>query len=133
MDRKLSKDEEIERLTLAAAAARAHLSNQATLLRQKLDVPARLHTSLKHHPTGWLFGSLASGLAASLLFRNRSHRGGERKPRGFLLAVFGLILTVVRPFAKVWVTDQLKNYLTGKPMDLAFLTPARRTRPNNPF
>lgn len=126
MDRKLPKDQEIERLIRLGAAARFCLENEATLLRQRLDVPARIRGSLKSHPTGWLFGSLASGLAASLLFRGKS--SAPKKPRTLPTALLGLTLTAVRPLAKVWLTGQVKNYLAAK------LDPAssRRTSPVHP-
>ncbi len=73
----------------------------------------RIHGSLKQHPTGWLLGALASGLVASLLFRRKTVVR-EKKHRSFPLALLGLTLTAVRPFAKVWLTDQVKNYLVGQ-------------------
>ena len=69
MDRKLPKDQEIERLIRLGEAARTCLEHEAVLLKERLDVPARIRSSLKEHPAGWLLGSLASGLAASLLLR----------------------------------------------------------------
>jgi DNA-binding transcriptional regulator/RsmH inhibitor MraZ len=128
MDRKLSKSQEIERLIRIGDAARYQLGSDAVLLKQRLDVPSRLRSSLKSHPTGWLFGSLASGLAASLLFRRRPERERvEKKPRSFPLVVLGLTLTAVRPFAKVWLTDQVKNYLSGR-----FNTPYPLRQQTNP-
>ncbi len=118
-----------------AATARSHLSGEASALKARLDVPARLRGSLKSHPTGWLLGSLASGLAsglaASLLFRRGSPRE-PKKHRSFPIAIFGLILTMVRPFAKVWATDILKGYLLGEPLKKPFDFPINRTRTPNP-
>jgi hypothetical protein len=113
MDRKLPKDQEIERLIRLGEAARSCLENEAALLKQRLDVPGRIRGSLKQHPTGWLFGSLVSGLAASLLLRLKP-RPAEKKHRSLPLSVLALTLTAVRPMAKVWLTDQVKNYLTGQ-------------------
>jgi hypothetical protein len=110
MDRKLSKDQEIQRLIQLSESARACLSREADLLKHRLDVPARLRSSLKENPTGWLFGSIGSGLAASLLFRRKSH-SVERKKRTLPQAILGLTLTAARPLAKVWLTDQVKGYL----------------------
>ncbi|MES2475410.1 MAG: hypothetical protein V4640_06495 [Verrucomicrobiota bacterium] len=78
--------------------------------KAKLDVPARVRSSLKDNPTGWLIGSAASGLAASLFLRRKPEKPVREKsshPLGFL----ALILTLVRPLAKVWLTDQVKSYL----------------------
>ena len=112
MDRKLPKDQQIEQLIRQGRNSRTFLENEAVALRQKLDVPARLRSSLKSHPTGWLFGSAASGLAASLLFR-RKPAPAARQDRGIPFKILGLILTLVRPMAKLWLTGQVKNYLTA--------------------
>jgi hypothetical protein len=113
MDRKLSKDQEIERLIRLGDAARSCLEDEVILLKQRLDVPARIRGSLKDHPAGWLLGSLASGLAASLLLRLKP-RPAEKKHRGLPLTLLGLTFAAVRPMAKVWLTGQVKNYLTGQ-------------------
>lgn len=120
MDRKLSKPEEIQRLIQLAAASRSCLGKEVAALKYKLDVPARMRDSLKRHPTGWLLGSLASGLLASLFFRRPLFRRPktvvteEKKHRSFPIAILGLTLTAIRPFAKIWLTDQVKNYLAGQ-------------------
>lgn len=110
MARELSKTEETERLIRLASQARSHLSGEIAALKHQLDVPARVRDSLKSNPLGWLGGSLASGVAASLLFRGRRPATGK-KPRSFPLAVAGLILTAARPLLKVWLADQVKTYL----------------------
>lgn len=112
MDRKLQQKQEIERLILLSDAARSSLEDAAISLKHKLDVPSRLRSSLKTHPTGWLMGSLASGLAASMMF-GRKEAPVEKKRRSLPLALLGLSLTAVRPIAKVWLTDQVKNYLAN--------------------
>lgn len=113
MDRKPSQAQQIEQLTRLGDAARSFLGQEARDLKHRLDVPARVKSSLKSHPTGWLLGSLASGLAASLLFRRKSRISEEKKRKSFPLAMLGLTLTALRPFARVWLTDQVKNYLAG--------------------
>ncbi len=116
MDRKLSKNQEIQQLIQLSEAARACLSSEASVLKARLDVPTRIRSSLKENPAGWLFGSLGSGLAASLLLR----RGGRKtsadvfkKPRSLPASALGLALNAAKPLAKIWLTNQLKNYLTG--------------------
>jgi hypothetical protein len=114
MDRKFQQQQEIQRLILLGATARSCLQGEAVALRERLDVPARVRSSLKHHPTGWLLGSLGAGLAASLLLtRRRSAPAAEKKRRGLPAVLLGLSLTALRPFAKVWLTDQVKHYLAG--------------------
>jgi hypothetical protein len=125
MDRKLSNQQEIQRLIRASDSARHTLQSEATLLRQKLDVPARLRASLKSSPTGWLMGSLASGFGLSLLFR-RQAPPQEKKKRSLPITLLGLTLTAARPLAKIWLADQAKNYLSNR---LGPTTPAsQRTR-----
>ncbi len=119
MDRKLPTNQEIQRLILISAAARSCLETEAHALKQRLDVPARIRGSLREHPTGWLVGSLISGMAASLLFRSKPSRAltglsGSPSPRRPLpVVLMGLALTVIRPLAKVWLTDQVKQRLAG--------------------
>ena len=110
MDRKFSKNTEIERLIQTSHAARCFLDAEASSLRQRLDFPTRIRSSVKHHPTGWLTGLLASGLAAGLMFR-RKPIVTEQKRRSLPAAFLGLTLTAVRPIAKVWLTGQVKSYL----------------------
>ena len=113
MDRKLPKDQEIQRLIRLSEVARSKLEDEALLLRQRLDVPARIRTSLKSHPLGWLFGSLASGFTATWLFR-RQTTVVQKKNRGMASTLLGLALTAVQPVAKVWLANQLKAYLAGQ-------------------
>lgn len=114
MDPKLPHHQEIERLIRASAASRSCLQIEATELKQRLDFPSRIRGSLKSHPSAWLVGSLASGFAGSLLFRRRPVTA-DKKPRGLALTLLGLALTAVRPFAKVWLADQVKHHLIGRP------------------
>jgi len=100
-------------LIALSAAARSFLGDEALAARQRFDIPARLRGSLKEHPTGWLMGSLASGLAASLLFRGGKPAKPEKR-RGLPTALLGLTLTAVRPLAKVWLTNQVKHHLAGR-------------------
>ncbi len=123
MDRKLPKSQEIDRLIRLAESARSTMESEAISLKHRLDVPSRIRDSLRTHPTGWLFGSVASGLAASLLFRRKPARA-EKPTRGMALTLLGLLLTVVRPMAKVWLTGQLKNFLAARSHVQDFNQPA---------
>lgn len=118
MAQKLSEDQEIQNLIRKAQSARICITGEVTALKAKLDVPARIKNSLRIHPSGWLVGSLASGLIGSLLIRGRRSSGAkrERKKGGLLFGLFGLALAVIRPLAKVWLKDQVKNYLSGQPV-----------------
>jgi hypothetical protein len=112
MDRKPTESPEILKLVRLAEQSRALLGEEAALLRRKLDVPARVRDSLRHHPGQWVFGSMATGLAASFLFR-RSPAAPTAKRRGIPATLLGLTLTAARPLAKVWLADQVKRWLSS--------------------
>jgi hypothetical protein len=131
MDRKLQQTQEIERLVRLGEAARTRLDIAAVSIRQRYDVPARLKDSLKRHPTGWLAGSLFCGLAASMLL-NRKPPAREKKNRGLPLTLLGLSLTAVRPIAKVWLTDQVKQYFSAQRGDSLATQPHPRP-PSSPI
>lgn len=117
MDRKPSQNQELERLIRTAASARSQLGGEVAAIKQRFDVPMRIHASLKSHPTQWLLGGLGAGLLASVFtkgFFRRKEVIKERKPRKFYQILLGLTLTAVRPLAKVWLTDQLKKQLLGQ-------------------
>jgi hypothetical protein len=117
MDRKPPESPEILRLVRLAEQSRALLGEEAERLRQKLDVPTRVRESLRHHPGSWMFGSMATGLAASLIFRRRSAES-PKKRRGIPATLLGLTLTAARPLAKVWLADQAKRWLSSSaPLD----------------
>lgn len=111
MDPKLSEKAEIERLIRLSESARSCLDSEATRIRQRFDIPARIRSSLGAHPTSWLFGSLASGLAASLLFSRRPKPSGTTKRRSTAATLLGLTLTAARPLAKVWLSNQAGRWL----------------------
>ena len=111
MDRKLSEKAEIEQLIRLSAAARTCLEDEAAALRKRLDFPSRVRGSLAAHPATWMLGSLASGLLASTLFRRRP-RAAAPKNKGMMLGLLGLTLTAAKPLAKVWLANQLKDWMT---------------------
>lgn len=111
-----SKNQKIERLARLSAESRVLLADHANAVRQRLDVPTRLRQSLKENTSKWLFGGLASGIAASFLFRRKSPRIANHKTRSLPLALLGITFAAVRPFIQGWLTAQFKNYLAGKPI-----------------
>ncbi len=111
MDRKLPENPEILRLIELGDLSRSLLDAEACRLRERLDVPARVRNSLKQHPSSWLFGSMATGLAASFLLRRKP--AAEKRKRGFTATMLGLTLTAAKPLARVWLTDQLKHWVSG--------------------
>ncbi len=96
--------------------SRRFLTAEVRSLKAKLDVPARVRSSLKGNPGGWILGSAASGLFASLLFRRKPAKPAPAKAvkqASKSIGLLALILSVIRPLAKVWLTGQLKSYLAG--------------------
>ena len=123
MDRELSKSQKISRLIRSSETARTRLGGEVVAFRERIDFPARIRGSLKRHPTGWVLGSLVAGFAASQIFRRKPTVSTETKRRGVAFTLLGLALTAARPLAKVWLADQAKNYLAGRPTIFpAFLT-----------
>ncbi len=109
------------------------LTAEVRSLKAKLDVPARFRSSLKGSPGGWLLGSAASGLFASLLFRRKSAKSVSLKSvkkASRPISILALILTVVRPLAKIWLTGQLKNYLASS---ATRLVSTNRRQPDRSF
>jgi len=106
---------EIEHLIRLSAASRSRLSLEAAALRQRFDVPRRALHSLRSHPLAWLGGSVATGLAATFLFRRKpAPPPPAAKPRRGLHLVLGsLALTALRPTVKAWLIVQLKQFLAA--------------------
>ncbi len=114
MARKSPESPEILKLISLGGQSREFLGAELLDLRRKLDVPARVRDSLRQSPTTWLFGSAATGLAASFIFRRRPSPP-RAKRRGIPATLLGLTLTAARPLAKVWLADQAKRWLAASP------------------
>lgn len=133
MDREIPRQQQIEQLIRSSERSRAFLSAEVHSLKAKLDVPARVRSSLKGNPGGWMLGSAASGLFASLLFRRKPAKAAVAKTgkkSSHTIRFLALILTVVRPLAKVWLTGQLKNHLAG---GTSRIISANRKHPDRSF
>lgn len=134
MARELPVSEEIQRLIRSSETARSVLGSEIRDLKHRLDVPARVRSSLKSNPTTWIGGSVLAGLAGSLLFRRKSKREKPVKKKGLLGAIIALAIAGLRPFVKVWIANQLKSYIGGKfGHDPYQEIPARRTHRATPF
>ncbi len=117
MASELPISEQIQRLIRTSDEARGVLGSEIRTLKHKLDVPARVKDSLRSHPTGWLGGSLVAGMATSLLFRRKAKRvkaAAPAKKKTLLGVLFTLAIAGLRPFLKVWLTGQVKNYIAAK-------------------
>lgn len=128
MDRKLSEKTEIERLIRLSESARASLEIEAERIKQRFDIPARIRGSLSAHPTSWLFGSLASGLAASVLFSRRGKTVVKPRQRGIAGMLLGLTLTTARPLAKAWFSNQVEKWLRHASANPPTARPLPKTR-----
>ncbi len=108
MDQKSHQKQEIERLIDLGSAARNRLQADISALKHRLDVPARFRESLSKHPTGWMAGSLVSGIFTSLFLRRKP--ATVKKFRLFPTSILALTLTAARPLLKVWLVGQLKHW-----------------------
>jgi hypothetical protein len=129
MDRKLPQKTEIERLIRLSENARVCLETEAARIKQRFDIPARIRHSLSEHPTSWLFGSLASGLVASMFFSHRRKPTAKTNKRSMAGTLLGLTLTAARPLAKIWLSDQAGRLLRQHSAN----PPAANPLPKNRF
>jgi hypothetical protein len=84
-----------------------------------IDLPSRIKASMSGSPAKWLGGSLAAGLAASLLFRPGQKKSPARpvaakKERGFVPGLLALALSLSKPALKIYATKLLKDYLAHR-------------------
>jgi hypothetical protein len=116
MDKKPQDQREIQRLIALAESSRQQLQADVAALRQRLDLPSRIRSSLGKHPSSWMLGSLFSGIAVSMIFRRKPKI--VAKSRIFPTTLMGLTLTAVRPLVKVWLAGVMKKWaadaLAGK-------------------
>jgi len=131
MDRNSPTHEERQRLIRLAAAARCRLTGEVAALRHRLDIPSRIRSSLKGHPVTWLAGSLASGIAASFLFRRKPQ--STKKRRSLSAILLDLTLTAARPMVKLWLGDQFKLWLARLASQAAENRLLSRTSPTSKF
>ena len=113
MARNTAEEQEIQRLIRLAADSRIEIRGKVAHLRHQLDVPSRVRGSLGSHPSAWMFGSMATGLFASALFRRRPPK--TKKKSKLAAALVGLTLTAVKPAARIWLADRAKLWLAGGP------------------
>lgn len=107
---------EIAELIRASDAARARLSTAGIELQRKFDVRSRIGSFVKDHSVSLIGGSMLTGLAASFLLRprKRSLQTSRFKRRGLLATLFVFLLGATKPFAKIYLTNLLKDYLANQ-------------------
>ena len=128
MDRKFPEKAQIEQLIRLSSAARACLESEAVILRERLDFPQRVRSSLSSNPATWMIGSLVSGMFASSLFRRRTPVAAPTKSRGAALGLLGLALTAAKPLAKVWLANQLKDWMMRSVPSASAQSPLQRSK-----
>jgi hypothetical protein len=128
---------EIERLIRLAAASRACLNAETRALKHRLDFPSRLKDSLKRKPTLWMIGATVTGFVGSGLFRRKLKVSKiqtqglvSEKSRGMIPILLGLAITAARPVVKVWLIEQLKNFV-AKHLDRSGNNGSNLLRPNS--
>ena len=112
---------EIQRLIDASSQARSSLGGEIIRFRHRLDVPARMRDSLRSHPTGWFAGTLAAGLATSMLLRSPRSRTHPTKPsrkRGIPASLLGLGLTLAKPYLKDFLVSKVRSACNTRPSTL---------------
>ena len=107
---------EITALIRRAEIARSKLGRDVTSLRDKLDAPARVCKSFRHHPFAWLTGTAASGLLLTrLVFRRRPKKISRFLPLpGLTGRALALLISAATPALKIWLIATLKQYLSRR-------------------
>jgi hypothetical protein len=113
------KSKRLAELVKRGEASRRNLTNAHAGLMQAIDLPSRIKASMSGSPAKWLGGSLAAGLAVSLLFRPGKKKAPSRLPalkreRGFLSGLLALAFSLSKPALKIYATKLLKDYLARR-------------------
>jgi len=113
------KSKRLAELVKRGEASRLRLTDAHARLRNTLDMPSRIKSSITGAPAKWLGGSLVAGFAASLLFRPGKKKVSARavsakKERGFVLGLLALAFTLSKPVVKIYATKLLKDYLSRR-------------------
>jgi hypothetical protein len=132
----------IQRLTRASSEARGVIARDVTILRHRLDAPARLKRAVKSNPLPWLGASAVLGLITSRIFRRKRKATPAPVQRelqaatkgGFLITLFGLAFTTLRPLLQRWATQRLHAYLEDRVRYGSTSSPELPNfRPSNPL
>lgn len=111
MDPQTLTNPKIAELVRQAEQSRAVLLSGARTLKHRLDVPARVKSSLGENPGAWILGTAGLGLLASMFLRRRTPRE-PRKARGIPSIVLGLAATAAKPLVKTWLSGQLTKVIS---------------------
>lgn len=114
-----SQSAEIEALIRRSRAARRELKTAYVTFRHKIDVPARVKSSLRTHPLGWFGGSLATGLLASFFVPKGHHKHpdapaeSKKKRAGFGGFALTAATSMAKPLVKAWLAKKLRGASGG--------------------
>ncbi len=111
---------DFQKLIASSEAARATLAEARVELKHKFDIVGRVKEAITSRPAAIIGGSVIGGFLLKKIFFGRAKRipsgRADRKikelktERGFLVGLFALLLTVVKPAAKLYATKLLKDY-----------------------
>ena len=108
---------ELEALTARIAASRASLGAHAAGLRERLDFPARIRSSItdsiRRHPLAVIGGTIGLGFIATRLFR-RPRTARSPKP-GLGSLAFTTILALVKPALLNYLTREIQRRFAAGP------------------
>ena len=104
-------ERQTEALISRLAASRSTLGHDLSILRHRLDVPARVKESVMSKPVAWFGGSLGVGLVASLLLKGRKSKPKPEKVvrRSLWSLALGGVFTLARPALQAWATNELRK------------------------
>lgn len=119
MAQQTDKQKQLAGLILQAEASRLALTEAQARLRHRLDLPARIKSTVASSPSKWLGGALFAGLATSFLFRSRKRKEVDiekkaKRPQGFVFGLLSFLFNLAKPSLKIYATKLLKDYLAGR-------------------
>ena len=116
-----------EALLRRIEASRKLLGDDIAELKEKVNIPKQIKRkiggSVMDHPMGWFGGAAGAGFLASRLFKRRGPKGAQKKNRR--LAIFSILLTLLRPLIEKVITSELQRRFKDHPMVRQFLDQER--------
>ncbi len=103
-DPRARKQELVDRL----ARSRRTVSHGRAVIKSKLQVKTQLSRLFRKKPKAIFAGSVATGLALTLLLK-RPRKTKKTAPKSAGLVLLGWLLTLAKPAAKAWVVARAKQ------------------------
>lgn len=93
--------QQAEALIARLEASRRDAGRELGELRRKLDVPARLRSSLASRPGVWMGGSLGAGFALSRVLKSLLRRPKKAAPStGWMALLLGTLVAAAKPLLR---------------------------------